>query len=46
MGVWECYQGYECFGAKPGFDGVLAYLRSCALPRPTYRLPSGNGLQG
>ena len=39
MGLGVCYQGCECFGAKPEFDGVLAYLRSCATPRPTYPLP-------
>ena len=39
MGLDKCYQGCECFGANPEFDGVLAYLRSCATPRPTYRLP-------
>ncbi len=39
MGLSECYRGCECFGAKPGLDGVLAYMPSCATPRPTYRLP-------
>ena len=39
MGLGECYQGCECFGAKPEFDGVLAYMRSCATPRLSTSLP-------